>query len=406
MAERSMKASLIVENARTENGEAIDIVVLDDTIVAAGADAGSNAEATVPRFDATGGLLISAFVDGHVHLDKTFIGLPFVPHVPGETVAARIEAEKSLRRSLCHSVEECGGRLIEKIVAYGTLAVRSHVDIDTELGLKNLEAVLSLKENYSHLIDVETVAFPQSGVLRDPGTADLLDAAIAAGADLVGGLDPAGIDGDITGHLDAIFAIAGKYGVGLDIHLHDGGALGAFELRQIAGRTMALGLQGKVAVSHAFCLGELTDADFGHTAGLLAMAGISIMTNGPGAVPMPPVKRLKASGVRVFCGSDNIRDAWSPFGNGDMLERAGIVCDRQDFRSDEDLLEAFRLVTEAPAAVTGLVSNPLCAGSPADFVILPVSSVAEAMALRPLDRVVFRKGTMVARGGHLTGGGT
>jgi cytosine/adenosine deaminase-related metal-dependent hydrolase len=81
------------------------------------------------------------------------------------------------------------------------------------------------------------------------------------------------------------------------------------------------------------------------------------------------------------------------------------VCDRQDFRSDEDLLEAFRLVTEAPAAVTGLVSTPLCAGSPADFVILPVSSLAEAMALRPLDRVVFRKGTMVARGGHLIGGG-
>src|SRR4051794_38227381 len=114
MVERSMKASLIVENARTENGEAIDIVVFDDTIVAVGADAGSNAAPTVPRFDATGGLLISPFVDGHVHLDKTFIGLPFIPHVPGETVGARIEAEKSLRRSLRHSVEECGGRLIEK----------------------------------------------------------------------------------------------------------------------------------------------------------------------------------------------------------------------------------------------------------------------------------------------------
>ena len=166
-------------------------------------------------------------------------------------------------------------------------------------------------------------------------------------------MDPAGIDNDIDGHLDAIFAIASRHGVGLDIHLHDGGALGAFELRQIAARARALGLEGRLAVSHAFCLGELDDADFGRTAEALAEAGVAIMTTGPGPVPMPPVKRLKTYGVRVFCGSDNIRDAWSPFGNGDMLERAGIVCDRQNFRSDADLEEAFALTTDAPAAVLG-----------------------------------------------------
>jgi cytosine deaminase len=119
---------------------------------------------------------------------------------------------------------------------------------------------------------------------------------------------------------------------------------------------------------------------------------------------MPPVKRLKMIGVRVFCGSDNIRDAWSPFGNGDMLERAGIVCDRQNFRSDADLEEAFALTTDAPAAVLGR-SNPLQVGARADFLILPASTIAEAVASRPMDRAVFRNGVMLARGGRLLGYG-
>ncbi|MGA9849057.1 MAG: amidohydrolase [Roseiarcus sp.] len=398
------KATLVVANARNGSGDPIDVVISEGTIAAIGPGAGSETAADVPRFDAKGGLLCQPFIDGHIHLDKTLIGLPFSPHIPGDTIAERIEAEKRIRRQLSGPIQARGGRLIEQVVAYGTLALRSHVDIDSEIGLKGLESVLSLKQSHGHLVDIETVAFPQSGVMRDAGTADLLDAAIAAGADLVGGLDPAGIDNDIDGHLDAIFRIASRHGVGLDIHLHDGGALGAFELREIAARGRALGLQGRLAVSHAFCLGELDDADFGWTAEALAEAGIAIMTTGPGPVPMPPVKRLKRYGVRVFCGSDNIRDAWSPFGNGDMLERAGIVCDRQNFRCDADLEEAFALATDAPAAVLGR-PTPLEVGARADFLILPAGSIAEAVASRPMDRAVFRNGVMVARNGRLLAAG-
>ena len=395
-----LKPSLVVEGARSTEGGFVDLVIADGKIAALGAGAGTSVPRDVPRLDAEGALLCPPFVDGHIHLDKTLIGLPFIPHLPGDTIAARIAAEKRIRRETPGPIQERGGRLIEQIVAFGTTAVRSHVDIDTEIGLNGLEAVLSLKESHGRLIDIQTVAFPQSGVMRDPGTAELLDAAIAAGADLVGGLDPAGIDEDIEGHLDAIFGVACKHGVGLDVHLHDGGALGAFELRQIASRTRGLGLDGKVAVSHAFCLGDIDDADFGRTAEALARADIAIMTNAPGPVSMPPVKRLKAMGVRVFCGSDNIRDAWSPFGNGDMLERAGIVCDRQNFRSDADLAEAFALVTEAPAAVLGRLSA-LAVGARANFSLLPVHSIAEAVASRPLARTVFRDGVVVAREGRL-----
>jgi cytosine/adenosine deaminase-related metal-dependent hydrolase len=380
--------SLVVFNARGPDGAPAELHIRDGRFV----DSAEGGE----RFDAGGRLALPGLVEGHVHLDKTLVGLPFIPHIPGDTIASRIAAERQLRRSVPLSVEARGGLLIERLSALGTTALRSHVDIDAEAGLSGLEALLRLKSRFARLVDMQIVAFPQSGVLREPGVADLLDAAVREGADLVGGLDPEGIDGDAARHLDAIFAIAERRGAGLDIHLHDRGALGARELQMIAERTAALALGGRVAVSHAFCLGELDEALFGETASALARADVAIMTTAPGPVPMPPVKRLRAAGVRVFSGSDNIRDAWSPFGDGDLIERAAIVCDRQNFRADADLALAFGLVTKEAAAATGLPGGALAPGASADFLLVEAGSVAETVASRPRERIVFKRGVRVA----------
>lgn len=351
--------------------------------------------------ECAGALVAPSFVEGHIHLDKTLLGLPLVPHVPGGTVAERIAAEKALRRTLPSSVEERGGRLVEQVAAFGTGALRTHVDIDTDVELSGLHAVLRLKDRHRDLLDVQVVAFPQSGILRDPGTADLLAAAVAAGADLVGGLDPAGIDGDVSGHLDAVFAIAERHGVGVDLHLHDPGPLGAFELRAVAERTRALGLGGRVAVSHAYALGAIDDGEFGRTAQALAGAGVAIMTNAPGVGPMPPVLRLRAAGVTVFAGSDNIRDAWWPYGDGDMLDRANVIGYRQGFFTDADLAHAFAMAGDLPASVLGLGERGVVPGRPADLVLIPAPSVPEAVLDRPRDRTVVKRGRVVARNGRL-----
>jgi cytosine deaminase len=395
----AMVPTLVIAGATTTDARRVDIVIAGETIAAI-VPAGQ-APADCDRIDAAGQLAAPSFVEGHIHLDKTLLGLPFIPHLPGDTVALRIAAEKELRRTVALPVEERGGRLIEQIAAFGTGSLRSHVDIDTEVGLKGLHSLLRLKERYWDLVDIQIVAFPQSGVMIDPGVADLLDAAIREGADLVGGLDPAGIDKDVTGHLDAIFAVAEKHGVGVDIHLHDSGALGASELRDIAARTIALGLQGKVAVSHAFALGQIDDFEFSRTAEALANARIAIMTNGPGPVAMPPVKRLKAAGVTVFAGSDNIRDAWSPYGDGDLLRRAQIIGYRQEFLADPDLVHAFAMVTEIPAAVLGVAHYGLAPGKRADIVLLDAASVPEAVAGVPPRRTVIKRGRLVALEGVL-----
>ena len=388
-------------NALLADGRRVDVGVSDGRIATID-PAGAASDAGATTIDLAGALLVPGFVDGHVHLDKTLLGLPFQPHRPGHTIAERIARERELRRELHSPVEDRARRLIDQIVAFGTTALRSHVDIDPDVGLSGLHALLRVRET-TRAVDIQIVAFPQSGIVADPGVKDLLDQAIRDGADLVGGLDPAGIDDDVNGHLDAIFGIAERRGVGLDIHLHDPGPLGCFELRQIAGRASAAGLAGKVAVSHAFALGAVDDTEFGRTAEALARADVAIMTNGPGPVPMPPVKRLAAAGVRVFAGSDNIRDAWSPYGDGDMLARAMLIGYRQDFRSDADLELAFDLTTRASAQVLGLADHGIRVGAAADLVAIAAGSIAEAVAARPWRSLVMKRGRVMARDGALVG---
>jgi cytosine deaminase len=384
-------------NALLPDGTRCDIEIEDGRIAAL-----SPATTGGDAIDLGGALVLPPFVDGHIHLDKTLLGLPWVPNqATGNAISDRIEAERRVRAARTVSETETASNLLRQVMASGTLHVRSHVDIDNQLGLRNLQAILAVRERFRDLITIEIVAFPQSGIARSPGTADLLDEAIALGADLVGGLDPVGIDRDLDGHLDTIFGIAGKHGVGLDVHLHDGGEGGIAEILAIATRTRAAGLNGHVAISHAFALGSVPLDTAARAADALAESGVAIMSHGPGVATMPPLALLKEHGVEVFGGSDNIRDAWSPFGNGDMLERATTIGYRGNFRHDHELALAFEMVTAAPARVLGLKEYGLKVGGAADFVAVEAQSIAEAVASHPRRKLVVKAGVIVARDGVL-----
>ena len=352
--------------------------------------------------DLAGALGLPPLVDGHIHLDKTLLGLPWVPNqATGNAVSDRIAAERRVRAARTVPEAETGSALVRQVLARGTLHLRSHVDIDNELGLRNLHEVLKIRERFRDLVSIQIVAFPQSGILRSPGTADLLDAALRDGADLVGGLDPIGIDGDLEAHLDTVFGLAERHGAGVDIHLHDGGEGGLAQLLAIAEHSRAGGLAGKVAVSHAFALGSVPTDRAAAAADRLAEAGVAIMTHGPGGAPMPPVALLRQHGVRGFGGSDNIRDAWSPFGNGDMLERAMLIAYRANFRHDNELALAFDLVSRAAADVLDVADYGVAVGGPADFVAVEAAALPEAVVTRPPRKLVVKAGRIVAQDGVL-----
>ena len=160
-------------------------------------------------------------------------------------------------------------------------------------------------------------------------------------------------------------------------------------------------MAGHVAVSHAYSLGDVS-ADLAlKTGDLLAKAGVAIMTNAPGDHGFPPVAMLRQAGVTVFSGSDNIRDSWWPYGDGDMLSRASIIGYRSGFYTDEELTLAFDVVTEGSARALRLEGYGLAAGNKADFVTLAAEHVPEAVVGVPKGRAVYKAGRLVARDGLL-----
>jgi len=236
-------------------------------------------------------------------------------------------------------------------------------------------------------------------MLVRPGTAALMDRALAMGAEVVGGLDPCAIDRDPKGHLDQVFALAQKYGRPVDIHLHEQGEMGAFSMELIVERTAALGMQNKVTISHAFCLGA-SDRDLvDPLIDALAKTKIAVMTTGPASRPAPPVKRLVERGVVVCSGSDGIRDTWGPYGNADMLERAMLVGLRNNFRHDADVEMALDVCTHGGAKVMGLKDYGLTPGCAADLVLVDGESLAEVVVSHAPRRLVVKRGRVVARDG-------
>ncbi len=159
----------------------------------------------------------------------------------------------------------------------------------------------------------------------------------------------------------------------------------------------------RVAVSHAYTLGEVEPDAFARAADGLAAAGVAIMTNAPGSHAFPPVAALRAAGVTVFGGSDNIRDSWWPYGDGDMLNRANMIGYRSGFYEDRELEDAFDVVTHAGARALGLEGYGLVPGARADFVALKAAHVPEAVVAVPRERAVYRAGRLVARDGKLLG---
>ena len=388
---------MILTNARLPDGDFADVEIAGGLIAALNAP--GRPHPPNDRIDLEGALLLPAFVDGHIHLDKTHWGAPRLPHVEGRSVRERIAAERVERHRVALPIEARASALVRTLIANGATRVRSHIDIDNDVGLANLEAVLSVREAFRDWIDIQLVAFPQSGVMTEKGAPDLIAAALTTGADLVGGLDPAGFDDDVKGQLDIVFGLAERFGKGIDIHLHDGGEIGASELRDIADRTIAAGLQGRVAVSHAFALGSVAPAVFDKTADALARAQVAIMTSCPPSAPVPPVKTLRQRGVLVFAGSDNIRDCWSPFGNGDMLHRAAIIAERHAMFTDRELEDAFALATSEADKALGDPRRGLHAGAAADLVAVEATSVADAVVDRPRRLLVLRAGRVAAERG-------
>ncbi|GAA3720238.1 amidohydrolase family protein [Oceanisphaera sediminis] len=345
-------------------------------------------------------LALPGFIDGHAHIDKSLWGMDWYENQVPRELPAIIENERHFRRQHEFDAQQQSERITRQAISKGTTHIRTHIDVDTEIGLQHMEGVLATKAKLAKQIYIETVCFPQSGLLGRPGTRALMEEALKLGADYVGGIDPSSFERDPVAHIDAVFDMAVKYGKGVDLHLHEAGELGAFSVELIIERTLALGLQGKVTISHAFCLGEIDPAYQDRLIDGLARADIAIATTAPANRNVPPYEKLRAAGIKVTAGNDGIRDTWSPYGNGDMLQRAMLMGLKYRWRQDKELEQALHAITRGGADVMGLTDYGLAVGCQADLVLLDARTLAEAIVEPPQARTVFKAGTLVADQGE------
>jgi len=388
-------ARSVLVNVRPWGGPASDVTIEDGTITAVRPTASPTpTEGTV--LDGRGRLALPGLVNAHAHLDKSWWGRPWVPYGGEPTTQGRIAHERAHRDELgIPSIEATTG-LVRELLRLGTTAFRTHVDVDLGVGLDGIAVVREAVAAVDPGIALSIVAFPQDGVLRRPGVLDLLDRAAAEGADHVGGLDPASIDRDPVGQLDALFDLADRRGVGLDIHLHDPGELGAFQYELIIERTRATGLAGRVTVSHGFALGDVPATRQRDLVDRLAAAGVALATVAPVGRPPLPMTALRDAGVPVGLGTDGIRDLWGPFGDGDVLRLAGTLAQLAGWRRDEDLLSAARVATSAAAPFVGRAVHDLVPGAPADLILLDAENPQDAVTRAPARELVLVGGRVVA----------
>ena len=389
--------SLLLKNIRPMGGPATDVMIANGRFSAYGTNLVPVPGTAIE--EGGGALMLPGLVEAHTHLDKNLLGLPWHSNCAGPTVREMIDNERRLKADLDMQPGRQSARQVVLSIANGSTHIRSHIDVDSKYNLWGIEGVMATRERYRDFIDIELVVFPQSGMLTRPGTVELMEEALRMGAEVVGGIDPCTIDRDPKGHLDTIFGLAETYGRPIDIHLHEPNDLGLFSMGLIVERTKALGMAGKVTISHAFCLGTNDWVGIGTMLDTLAATGIALMTTGPSGWPAPPVKRAHAAGITICSGSDGMRDVWHPYGNGDMLDRARIVGQRNGLDKDHEVKLALDICTAEGAKVMALKSYGLAVGDFADAVLVEARNVPEAVVLCPPRKLVLKRGRVAARNG-------
>jgi cytosine/creatinine deaminase len=398
---------VLIRECRPWGGELSDVQVTGGVITSVTPHHRGEAAGPVEVLEGRGRLLLPTFADVHVHLDSTRLGLPFRPHTGGPGVWTMMLNDRAHWRDAEVGLLDRVTDTLGTMIAHGTTRVRSFAQVDLDCRLERLEAVLAARDTHRERADVQVIAFPQAGLLLEEGSAQVLEEALRAGADVVGGIDPCSLDRDPVRHLDIVFGLAERYQRPVDIHLHEPGDLGRFSADLVLERTRALGMQGNVLISHGYGLWDGQESQTARLVEAFAEADVATATVAPGGRPGIPLQQLTEAGVRVGLGEDGQRDYWSPYGNGDMLDRTWQLAFTSGFRAD-DLIEHCAAVATAGGAsimdrslprLTSVTDRPgLSVGDPAHLTLVAGETVTSAVMDRPSDRTVVHAGRVVAEG--------
>ena len=355
-------------------------------------------DATLPHYDAGGKLMLPTTRDMHIHLDKTFYGGPWrsLNRPAGTTIQDMIKLEQKMLPELQPYTQERAEKLIDLLQSKGTTIARSHCNIEPVSGLKNLQNLQAVLARRQAGFECEIVAFPQHGLLLSKSE-PLMREAMQAGAHYVGGLDPTSVDGAMEKSLDTMFQIALDYDKGVDIHLHETTPAGVAAINYMVETVEKTPqLKGKLTISHAFALATLNEQQVDELAHRMAAQQISIASTVPIGTLHMPLKQLHDKGVKVMTGTDSVIDHWSPYGLGDMLEKANLYAQLYIRPNEQNLSRSLFLATGdvLPLNEKGERVWPK-AQDDASFVLVDASCSAEAVARISPRTATFHKGQLV-----------
>lgn len=362
-----------------------------------------------PAFDGSGYAVLPGLTETHIHLDKAFLS----SRLPGPAADLRQAIEMTAALKPSYTPEDIAARsreALNRASGFGVTLLRAQVEIDPILGLMSFESALALKREYASKMDIQLVAFPQEGIFRQPGTAELLERAVRTGADAVGGIPYN--DRDSAEHLDYVFRLAEASGLPVDLHVDFSDDPGQLAILDVIALTRKYGMQGSVSVGHLTSLGSVEPDEAKRIAAEIADAGIHVLTlpatdlylNGRQddcrvRRELTPVRLLLEAGANVCFGSNNIRNAFTPFGTGDPLDIGLLLAQTAHLGTEADVLTVLGMcTTRASEALRGRKVD-IKEGMPADLTLVRAASAPDLLYDRPRDRVVWKGGKLLAKAG-------
>ena len=356
------------------------------------------------ELQAEGFLVSPGFIDVHMHLDKALV-LDRYDWSKREVQATHrmtcvMESNKMKRKFTVEDVRTRAIRVAEMCLRNGTTTLRTHVDIDPIVGLTGMEGVLAAKEACREWMDIQVSPYPVNDLVESAEeTEELLRKALDMGADLVGAVPEANPVGEES--VDRTFALAKEYDFDIDFHTDQVHGPRPFILPYIAKKAIAEGWQGRVMASHCFGLGYVTPEERRSVLQKCKEAGVSICVT-PYETIQERVLEPRAAGVNVTYMSDNIQDAWAPFGNADMLMMALFVGRLGSWRTNQELDGILEMGTMGAARAIGVAEeHGVAVGKRADLVILEAKFGHEALVRQVRKLWVIKSGRVVVRNGEL-----
>lgn len=411
MAGDTTDPDIIVRNAYVyDRDDVVDIAIKDGEI--------SEISEEIPgsgrrEFDAEGNLACSGFFEGHLHMDKAFVaaGERF-PKFNDEPTDLDWVVQKNAEYYGNASKDEIASnakQVARMAVSNGILHMRGQTYVGESAGTKAVEALLAVRDELADAVDIEVVAFPQSGISH-ANNRQLVDEGVKLGADMVGGLDPAARNNNVERTIGTWFDLATEHDVDLDVHIHEPDSLGIYTLRRLAEKTIQHEYQGRVTASHSYALADVNTGvgdEERFSEGRLASAiprfqeaGLKFVTCFRTTRPSMPIRRFADAGLPIGIGSDNVKDYTSASANADMLE-GGMI---EAFKLNHDggyllnpgLERIWNMLTEASAGVFDIHDDyGIEVGNTANIVVLDSPSPQWAILEQADTRHVIKAGEVV-----------